>query len=118
MSEFPWICPACKAAVAGGEPQCPGCGCPEGAGEAVVDHHMRSRVIDSGRPMRKSAQCPKCPGEMSVRGELRGSAGGISAVFELSNARFDYVSCIRCGYTEFYRSEVSGVGQLTDLFVG
>lgn len=79
---------------------------------------MRQRVADSGAPMKHARVCPKCSGDMSVRGELRGSAGGISAVFELSNARFDYVSCVRCGYTEFYRSDVSGVGQLADLFVG
>jgi predicted nucleic-acid-binding Zn-ribbon protein len=54
---------------------------------------------------------------MSVQGQLRGSAGGISAAFEFSNARFDAVSCERCGYTEFYRSEVSGLGKLADLFV-
>lgn len=38
-------------------------------------------------------------------------------MFELSNARFDYVSCAGCGFTEFYRSEVSAIGQLTDLLV-
>ena len=53
-----------------------------------------------------------------MRGELRGSAGGISAAFELSNVRFEYVSCVVCGYTEFYRSEVSALGQLADLLTG
>lgn len=78
---------------------------------------MRARATSAGRPLRSDPTCPKCSGAMSIRGELRASAGGISAAFELSNARFESVSCVRCGYTEFYRSEVSGLGQLADLFI-
>lgn len=78
---------------------------------------MRQHVVGASAPPEASQRCPKCMGEMSVRGQLRGAAGGISAVFELSNARFDYVSCAGCGFTEFYRSEVSAIGQLTDLLV-
>ena len=78
---------------------------------------MREQAAKAGHPLRSDPKCPKCSGAMSVRGQLRASAGGISAAFELSNARFDSVSCVRCGYTEFYRSEVSGLGQLADLFV-
>jgi predicted nucleic-acid-binding Zn-ribbon protein len=96
---------------------CPHCECPEDAGADLVDQHMRQRVTKAGRPLRVDPTCPKCSGQMSVRGQLRASAGGISAAFELSNARFDAVSCALCGYTEFYRSEVSGLGQLADLFV-
>ena len=55
---------------------------------------------------------------MSLRGELRGSAGGLSAMFELSNAKFECVSCVRCGFTEFYRTDASGLGQIADLLIG
>ena len=117
MSEFPWICPACRETVPAGMLLCPTCGCPGDATDAIVDQHMRARAADAGRPLRADPKCPKCSDAMSIRGQLRASAGGISAAFELSNARFDSVSCVRCGYTEFYRSEVSGLGQLADLFV-
>jgi predicted nucleic-acid-binding Zn-ribbon protein len=116
MNAVPWICPACKAKVPSGAASCEKCGCPESATAEVVDDHQRQQASKIGNPAR--VRCLKCSGDMTVRGELRGSAGGISAAFELSNARFRYVSCARCGYTEFYRSEVSGLGQLADLFTG
>ena len=114
MNQSPWICPACKARVPPDLVFCQDCGCPESAPAATVDEHRRQRAISLGNPAR--SKCPKCAGDMSVRGELRASAGGISAAFEFSNARFRSVSCSRCGYTEFYRSEVSGLGMLGDLF--
>lgn len=117
MSEFPWICPACRETVPAGMSLCPGCGCPEDASQGTVDRHMREQATKAGHSVRLEPKCPKCSGAMSVHGQLRGSAGGISAAFEFSNARFDAVSCERCGYTEFYRSEVSGLGKLADLFV-
>ena len=117
MSDFPWICPACRETVPAGMSMCPSCACPEDADENTVDQHMRGRAAKAGHPLRLDPKCPKCSDAMSIRGQLRASAGGISAAFELSNARFDAVSCVRCGYTEFYRSEVSGLGKLADLFV-
>lgn len=117
MSAFPWICPACRETVPAGMSLCPACEGPEDANEATVDQHMRQQAAKVGHPLRVDPTCPKCSGGMSIRGQLRGSAGGISAAFELSNARFESVSCAVCGYTEFYRSEVSGLGQLADLFV-
>ena len=118
MSDYPWICPACRGTVPAAVVTCQECGCPEDADATTVDRHMRQRAAKSGHPLRSDPACPKCSGPMSLRGELRASAGGISAAFEFSNARFESVSCAVCGYTEFYRSGVSAMGQLADLFVG
>ncbi len=118
MNGVAWICPDCKATVDAGFAICPACAKRSEAAEANGDHLLRDREDDARAARKGTLACPKCSGDMSMRGELRGSAGGISAVFELSNARFDYVSCVTCGYTEFYRSDVSPLGQLADLFVG
>ena len=62
--------------------------------------------------------CPKCQGTEFDVGEIRASGGMLSAMFELQNKRFSYVSCKRCKYTEFYRAELSKLQQTLDLFVG
>ena len=118
MNHVSWICPACRRQVPAGVAACAICGCREDADAAEVDRRARAHAARENPAGRSEARCPKCSGEMSMRGELRGSAGGISAAFELSNVRFEYVSCVVCGYTEFYRSEVSALGQLADLLTG
>ena len=62
--------------------------------------------------------CPKCKGTEFDAGELRGSGGALSAIFELQNRRFSYVSCNRCKYTEFYRAELNELQHVLDLFIG
>ena len=118
MNDFPWICPACRTRVPEGAAACARCGCPEDATADVIEQHQRSQASQTGSPGRIHPKCPKCPGEMTMRGEFRGSAGGISAMFEVSNASFRTLSCFRCGFTEFYRSDVSTGEQLADLLIG
>ena len=37
-----------------------------------------------------------------------------SSFFDVGNRRFSSVSCLNCGYTEFYKRTVSGVQQFFD----
>lgn len=62
--------------------------------------------------------CPKCKSTEFDSGEIRASGGALSAIFELQNRRFSYISCKRCKYTEFYRAELSQLQQVLDLFIG
>ncbi len=62
--------------------------------------------------------CPKCKGTDFDAGEIRASGGFLSALFELQNKRFSYVSCKRCKYTEFYRAELGKLQSVLDLLVG
>lgn len=116
----PWYCPACQVRVDAGHGACTRCGCPQDAGEDEIDAirlRLAGVVHDATPGPDLGFSCAKCGGGHCERGQLRGSAGGLSAAFELSNLRFDFVSCRACGYTEFYRSDVSLLGQLGDLLV-
>ena len=63
-------------------------------------------------------KCPKCGESRCETGQVRMSGGGISAFFNLENKRFSTVTCARCGYTEMYKGEVSGLAKVFDLFGG
>ena len=60
--------------------------------------------------------CPKCSGNAYETGQIRASGGGVSAFFNMDNKRFTTVACKDCGYTEMYKSEVSGLGKVLDFF--
>lgn len=62
-------------------------------------------------------QCAKCSSTDFRRDEIRTEGGMLSAMFDVSTNRFTAVSCTRCGYTELYRTDVSGAGKLFDFLV-
>ncbi|MGY8881070.1 MAG: zinc ribbon domain-containing protein [Dehalococcoidia bacterium] len=43
---------------------------------------------------------------------------GISRLFNLQNQKYQTVSCTKSGFTELYRLDGSGFGNVLDLFVG
>ncbi|MDA0596722.1 MAG: zinc ribbon domain-containing protein [Chloroflexi bacterium] len=46
------------------------------------------------------------------------TGSGISRLFNLQNQKYQTVSCTKCGFTELYRLDGSGFGNVLDLFVG
>lgn len=63
-------------------------------------------------------ECPKCHNTGFETGEIRASGGGISAYFNLENKKFTHLTCSRCGYTEFYKGDVSGLAKIFDFLGG
>ena len=63
-------------------------------------------------------QCPKCSGTRYDSREMRAEGGFWSAAFDVSTNRFTAVSCTACGYTELYRTDVSGGSKLFDFLSG
>ncbi|MAH59036.1 MAG: GTP-binding protein [Synechococcus sp. ARS1019] len=61
-----------------------------------------------------SYRCPKCDSVRYETGQIRVSGGFWSSFFDVGNRRFSSVSCLNCGYTEFYKRTVSGVQQFFD----
>lgn len=59
--------------------------------------------------------CTKCGGSEYTRNEMRAEGGFWSAAFDVSTQGFTAVSCQRCGFTELYRSDVSGASRLFDF---
>ena len=71
------------------------------------------------RPLSDSAKvCPKCGAYGKQQGEFRAAGGFWSSFFDYSNKRFRYLSCVNCGYTEFYNSSISGVANFFDFLAG
>lgn len=71
------------------------------------------------RPLPDAARaCPKCGEYAKQMGEFRAAGGFWSSFFDYSNRRFRFVSCRRCGYTEFYNSSVSGAAKFLDFLAG
>jgi predicted nucleic-acid-binding Zn-ribbon protein len=60
-------------------------------------------------------QCPKCESTGKEVGEFRAHGGFWSSFFDVSTRRFNFVSCKRCGYTEFYKANVAASSKLFDF---
>ena len=65
---------------------------------------------------RQSYSCAKCKGTEYRSGELRTTGSGISRFFNIQNQKYATVACAACGYTDLYRVDGSGVGNILDFF--
>ena len=60
--------------------------------------------------------CMKCSGTQYKTGQLRTTGSGLSRFFNIQNQKYATISCTGCGYTELYRLDGSGLGNILDLF--
>lgn len=60
--------------------------------------------------------CPKCGHREAETDGIAVTGAGLSRYVDYQNREFTVVSCIECGYSEFYRR--TGTGDLIDLFFG
>ena len=60
--------------------------------------------------------CIKCEGTDYRAGELRATGSGITRFLNIQNQKYATVACAKCGYTELYRLDGSGIGNIIDLF--
>ena len=49
-------------------------------------------------------------------GELRTTGSGLTRFLNIQNQKYATVACTQCGYTDLYRLDGSGVGNLFDFF--
>ena len=49
-------------------------------------------------------KCQKCGNLQAETGAIRTTGDGLSRYMNLQNQKFGYVSCVNCGFTEFYRN--------------
>ena len=59
--------------------------------------------------------CKKCGSKERKTGEFRASGGLISSFFDFATERFTYVSCGKCGYTEFYNQKLGTGSRIIDF---
>jgi len=61
-------------------------------------------------------ECPKCKGRDYEVGQFAATGGGLSKIFDVQNKKFTTVTCVNCKFTEIYKAETSGLGNILDLF--
>ncbi|WP_298237236.1 zinc ribbon domain-containing protein [uncultured Algibacter sp.] len=62
--------------------------------------------------------CPKCANTTCEVGEMRATGGTLSKIFDVQNKKFTSVTCLRCTYTEFYKTKTSAISNIFDFFTG
>jgi predicted nucleic-acid-binding Zn-ribbon protein len=60
--------------------------------------------------------CHKCRSTTYKTGELRTTGSGLSRFLNIQNQKYSTVACSECGYTELYRTDGGGIGNIIDLF--
>ena len=60
--------------------------------------------------------CTKCEGTDYRAGELRTTGSGLSRFLNIQNQKYATVACTECGYTDLYRLDGSGIGNIIDFF--
>ena len=60
--------------------------------------------------------CAKCQTTDYKTGELRTTGSGLTRFFNIQNQKYGTVSCANCGYTELFRLDGTGFGNIVDLF--
>ena len=60
--------------------------------------------------------CIKCNGTEYKSGEIRTTGSGLTRFLNIQNQKYATVACVGCGYTELYRLDGSGIGNVIDFF--
>ena len=58
--------------------------------------------------------CEKCDSTNFEEGKISTTGSGLSKFFNMQNNRFVTISCTKCGYTELFKGDKSGV--LSNIF--
>ncbi len=60
--------------------------------------------------------CARCGHSEYKTGELRTTGSGLSRFFNIQNQKYATVSCKECGFTDLYRLDGRGIGNVIDFF--
>ena len=61
-------------------------------------------------------ECPKCGNREFESDRFAATGGGFAKIFDIQNKRFSTVSCMRCRYSELYKTETSTLFNVFDFF--
>ncbi|MDU1412733.1 MAG: zinc ribbon domain-containing protein [Clostridium sp.] len=60
-------------------------------------------------------QCPKCGCMEYESDQLQATGGTFAKMFDIQNKKFITISCVKCGYTELYKSSTSTGENILDF---
>ena len=96
--------------------ECANCGTP---GKDLANQQMASHLLEvEGMKSKFEYCCEKCGFESYEVGELRASGGFLSTLFNYNKHRFYFLSCGRCGHTDFYKRGIGTGQKILDLLSG
>ena len=72
---------------------------------------MAKKYDSSNQP---EYSCEKCNSPNFEEGKISTTGSGLSKFFNMQNNRFVTISCAKCGYTELFKGEKSGI--LSNIF--
>ena len=58
----------------------------------------------------------KCANNICNIGEIRVAGGFWSKIFDVQGSKYTAVTCQRCSYTEFFKTDSSSLGTIFDFF--
>lgn len=61
-------------------------------------------------------ECPKCGNRSFETDQMQSTGGWFAKFFNIQNRKFTTLSCLRCHYTEMYKTESSALGNILDFF--
>ena len=72
---------------------------------------MAKKYDSSNQP---EYSCEKCNSPNFEEGKISTTGSGLSKFFNMQNNRFVTISCAKCGYTELFKGDKSGI--LSNIF--
>jgi predicted nucleic-acid-binding Zn-ribbon protein len=67
---------------------------------------------------KKAYVCVKCGNDSYNSGKISTTGSSWSKFFNLQNNKFITVICLKCGYTELYKTSTSGLENVGDFLFG
>ena len=64
----------------------------------------------------KNYKCPKCSNRTYEVDQMQATGGTFSKLFNIQNKSFTSVTCKKCSYTEFYKTQTSKITNVFDFF--
>jgi predicted nucleic-acid-binding Zn-ribbon protein len=67
---------------------------------------------------KKSFVCVKCGNTTCISNKISTTGSILTKIFNLQSNKFITVSCLKCGYTELYKTTTSGIENVADFLIG
>lgn len=61
-------------------------------------------------------KCPKCSNRTCDVDQMQATGGTFSKLFNIQNKSFTSVTCKKCTYTEFFKTQTSKITNVFDFF--
>jgi predicted nucleic-acid-binding Zn-ribbon protein len=64
----------------------------------------------------KNYKCQKCSNRTYEVDQMQATGGTFTKLFNIQNKSFTSVTCKKCSYTEFYKTQTSKITNVFDFF--